>query len=213
MQSVRAHLHHFIFGLLFCVLTQHAHGQTHGGKEPSHGPAALENARRSYFENALKPFVGHFRVPAQQTPSLVDGVYANNELNFWQRSESGTPYHLAKFDLTNIGRERREIRATSNGSALYELQFTFEKGRLVRSEVTTGRRWRIVESKAVVSGEHAVLFTMKRTYFKRRFGLLGPWIVDDTSTLSRMNSMDFELRLEKVSASPPDLPCDTILKI
>lgn len=83
-----------------------------------------------------------------------------------------------------------------------ETQLQLNSKNLLLTKTSTGRFRREVEVFTLSLDNSILTLQRRRSYFKKKYGFVGPWIEDSLSYESQLNSLDYTWRLLKLTNQP-----------
>jgi hypothetical protein len=104
--------------------------------------------------------------------------------------------------LNKIGHSFRESRRTSRGQAQVETSYRLDANTLTAKVTTTARNWQSREISWIAITGHRLHHRFARTYYKKKYGLFGPWVEDRSSFDGRVNTRNAAGEYLRLSTVP-----------
>lgn len=157
-------------------------------------------------EQPAKQFVGQF---LHATPNggedVATIVIENGYLQFWTASGGNIPTSSFRIELSQLGVLRRTAEPRYEGWADIEMSSSIEGKTATTLEVITMLRSKSIEHQTLTIEGSKLIYSFKRTYYKRKYIFAGPWIEDTKSFNGTRNARDFTSTLLKLSSVPMPL--------
>ncbi len=162
--------------------------------------AEIVNFELAQTTQKTRPFEGVYEAVHEKTGEglLLSVATRNGKIQISTLDEFSKVPRMITIDLTQQF-EVRETVAANMGKVLQTTTLLISDENLTRTIIQENRFHRMEQAETLQLNGEGIIHVFKRRYFKRKYGVVGPWVADTTSFNANHNTLGFQVVAERTS--------------